>query len=101
MAIPAAPAPFITTFMSSFFFPASFKAFVSAAVITIAVPCWSSWNTGISSASLSFVSTSKQRGAEISSKFIPPKEPEISSMVFIISAGSFVFKHMGNASTSP
>ena len=39
---------------------------------TIAVPCWSSWNTGISRSSLSLLSTSKHLGADISSRLIPP-----------------------------
>ena len=42
IAIPAAPAPFITSFILSFSLCASFNALMSAAVITIAVPCWSS-----------------------------------------------------------
>ena len=37
---------------------------------TIAVPCWSSWKTGISNSFFKRSSISKQRGAEISSKLI-------------------------------
>ena len=39
IAIPAEPAPFITTVISDSFFPASFTAFSIAAPTTIAVPC--------------------------------------------------------------
>ena len=39
---PAAPMPLRTIFTSSFFLPTTFRALVRAAVITTAVPCWSS-----------------------------------------------------------
>ena len=71
-AVPAAPAPLITIFKSDGFFFTIFNAFVSAASTTIAVPCWSSWKTGMSSNSRSRASISKQRGAEISSRLMPP-----------------------------
>ena len=38
----------------------------------IAVPCWSSWNTGIFMRSRSFASTSKHSGALMSSRLMPP-----------------------------
>jgi hypothetical protein len=47
IAIAAAHAPEITIFCeekSAFF---NFKALINHAKTTIAVPCWSSWNTGI------------------------------------------------------
>ena len=47
IATPAAPAPFITIRISFISFLASFKAFIKAAKVTIAVPCCSSWKTGI------------------------------------------------------
>ena len=72
IAVPAAPAPLITIFDLAKSFLTNLSAFVSAASTTIAVPCWSSWKTGISKRSRSRRSTSKQRGAEISSKLIPP-----------------------------
>ena len=49
------------------------KALIKAAVVIIAVPCWSSWNTGIFNISFSFCSIIKQSGAAISSRLIPPK----------------------------
>ena len=39
----------------------------------VAVPCWSSWKTGMSSFERRRRSISKQRGAEISSRLMPPK----------------------------
>ena len=77
MEIAAAPAPEVTTRTSSFFLPTTFRALVSPARVMMAVPCWSSWKMGISHFSFSFRSISKHRGAEMSSRFTPPKEPEI------------------------
>ena len=74
MAMPAAPAPTVTIFTSSFFFPTTLSAFKSPAKITTAVPCWSSWKMGISHFSFNFLSISKHLGAEISSRLIPEKE---------------------------
>ena len=39
VAIPAAPAPFITSVISDIFLPATLAAFIIAALATIAVPC--------------------------------------------------------------
>ena len=61
-ATPAAPAPEMTTRVDSGSRPVSRSALVSAASATTAVPCWSSWKTGMSSISLSRSSISKQRG---------------------------------------
>ena len=72
-ATPAAPAPEMTTRVDSGLRPVSRSAFLSAASATTAVPCWSSWKTGMSSSSLSRSSISKQRGAEMSSRLMPPK----------------------------
>ena len=43
----AAPAPEKTTLIFSIFFPTHSRALRSAAPEMIAVPCWSSWKTGI------------------------------------------------------
>ena len=99
-AIPAAPRPTITTFSDSIGLPTIFSALNSAAIITTAVPCWSSWKTGMSSIPRSRSSISKQRGAEMSSRLIPPKVGAISSTVLMISSGSLVERQIGNASTS-
>ncbi|CAB4703917.1 unannotated protein [freshwater metagenome] len=78
IAVPAAPAPLIIIRQSARFFFTSLSEFRSAASTTIAVPCWSSWKTGMSSSSRRRRSTSKQRGAEISSRLIPPYTGAIS-----------------------
>ncbi len=43
----AAPAPEVTSLTSSIFLPLTMSAFSTPAPTTIAVPCWSSWKTGI------------------------------------------------------
>ena len=47
--MPAAPAPLMTRRTSSSRLPTTRSALRSAASATIAVPCWSSWKTGMSS----------------------------------------------------
>ena len=64
----AAPAPLTTTRIVSIFFPLSSRAFSNPAAEIMAVPCWSSCITGISSSSLSRCSISKHSGALISSR---------------------------------
>ena len=72
MATPAAPAPAITTRMSPMCLPTILRAFSRAARVTTAVPCWSSWNTGMSSRASRRSSISKQEGAAMSSRLMPP-----------------------------
>ena len=72
IAEPAAPTPQTTIRQSLSFLPTTPSALRSAASTTTAVPCWSSWNTGMSSSSRSRASISKQRGAAMSSRLIPP-----------------------------
>ncbi len=48
IAEPAAPPPDTTIRTSAIFFSTQRRALVSAASTTIAVPCWSSWKTGMS-----------------------------------------------------
>ncbi|MNC90007.1 hypothetical protein D3C83_60410 [compost metagenome] len=48
-----APAPEITSRTSLCFFPTIARALANPAEEMIAVPCWSSWNTGMSSIFLS------------------------------------------------
>ena len=85
---------------SSIFFPTNFKAFNNPAATTMAVPCWSSWKTGMSNSSFKRRSISKHLGAEISSKLIPPKHGAIFLTVLMISSVSFVSRQIGNASIS-
>ena len=80
-AVPAAPAPDSTIRTVARSLPTTLSALVSAATTTIAVPCWSSWNTGMSSRSRSRRSISKQRGAEMSSRLIPANTGAIAQIV--------------------
>ena len=73
-AIAAAPAPFTTSLMSANARPVRWQALISPAAATIAVPCWSSWNTGMSISSRSRSSITKHSGALMSSRLMPPKE---------------------------
>src|SRR4030067_629841 len=61
-ATPEAPTPATTTFKSSIRFLTIFRELSSAARTTTAVPCWSSWKTGMSSSALSRSSISEHRG---------------------------------------
>jgi hypothetical protein len=47
VAMPAAPGPFSTTFTSLMSRPLMAQALIRPAAQMIAVPCWSSWNTGM------------------------------------------------------
>jgi hypothetical protein len=71
---------------------------VSAASTTIAVPCWSSWKTGMSRLSRSLRSISKQRGAEMSSRLMPANPGETARTISTIMSGSWVSRHSGQAS---
>ena len=101
MAVPAAPAPENTAVMSSIFLSTSFRALMRAAATMMAVPCWSSWKMGMSHTSLSLRSISKQRGAEMSSRLTPPKEPASRATVWTISSTSLERMHSGTALTLP
>ena len=77
MAMPAAPAPLVTTLTSSIFLPTTFSALIrrgqrhDGGAVLIVVE-----NRGCRSISFSRRSISKQRGAEMSSRLMPPKLPE-------------------------
>ena len=59
-----------------------------AAATMMAVPCWSSWKTGMPMRSFSVSSTSKHSGALISSRLMPPKVGSSASMVQTIRSTS-------------
>ena len=61
-----------------------------AAEVIIAVPCLSSWNTGISSTFFKFSSIIKHSGAAISSRLIPPKLTAKFLILLTISSGSLL-----------
>ena len=84
----AAPAPDATSFTSLIDLPTISIALSIAADTTIAVPCWSSWKTGMDILSRRYSSTMKQSGALISSRLIPPNVGSRRSMVFARVIGS-------------
>src|SRR5471032_2150851 len=73
----AAPAPRQTILASSRVVPTISSALIMPAAVTIAVPCWSSWKTGMSHCSISAFSISKHSCALMSSRLMPPKVMEI------------------------
>ncbi len=101
MATPAAPAPEMTARSWPISRPLSRAAFRSAASVTTAVPCWSSWKTGMSRRSWRRRSISKHRGAEMSSRFTPPKEGASRTTVSMMSSTSVQSSAIGTASTPP
>ena len=103
MAMPAAPAPLVTTLTSSSFLPTTFRALIRPARVTTAVPCWSSWKMGPLKTPFFFrlSSITKHSGALMSSRFTPPKVGASSSTISTILAVSLVLTHRGKASTSP
>ncbi len=98
-ATPAAPTPAITTRRSTITRRMTDAAFIRAASTTTAVPCWSSCITGMSRASISRDSTSKHRGAEMSSRLIAPNDGEMAVTAATISSGSVVFSTIGTESS--
>ena len=96
--MPAAPAPLSTMRTSGSALPTTLSALIRAASTTIAVPCWSSWKTGMSRLARRRRSISKQRGAEMSSRLMPAKTGAMSSTVRTISSTSWVSRQIGNAS---
>ena len=100
-ATPAAPAPEMTTRNEWMSRSRTFTAPSSAASTTIAVPCWSSCMTGQSSASMTRRSISKQRGAEMSSRFTAPNDGRSRTIVSTISSGSLVASTIGMESRPP
>ena len=97
-AIPDAPAPETTARRSLSSRPVTRAALRIAASATMAVPCWSSWKTGMSSRSRSLCSISKQRGAEMSSRLMPPKDGAMRTTVSTISSTSVHASAIGTES---
>ena len=96
----AAPAPFTTTRTSPIFFPATSSALSRAAAEIMAVPCWSSCITGMSSSLRSRSSMTKHSGALISSRLMPPKVGEMFLTVRMNSSASCVSTSMSKTSMS-
>jgi hypothetical protein len=99
-AMAEAPAPLITTRTASTRLPTTSRALRRAAPAMMAVPCWSSWNTGMSSSSRSRASIQKQSGARMSSRLMPPKVGAMARTTRTNSSGSVVSTSMSNTSTS-
>ena len=72
--MPAAPAPLHTSFVSRMSRPVSLMALSMPAAAMMAVPCWSSWKTGMSISSRRRSSMMKHSGALMSSRLMPPKD---------------------------
>ncbi len=98
--IAAAPAPLTTTLTSSIFFPANSSALSRAALVMIAVPCWSSCIIGISNSAFNLRSISKASGDLISSRLIPPKVGAIALTVLTNKSISFASTSISNTSIS-
>ena len=100
IAVPAAPPPETTIRTVAMSLCTTRSALVRAASTTIAVPCWSSWKTGMSRLARSRRSISKQRGAAMSSRLMPPKPGAIISTARTISSVSWLARQIGHASMS-
>ena len=94
----AAPAPDATSFTSSMRLPTTSSPFSTAAPTTMAVPCWSSWNTGIRIRLRSARSTVKHSGDLMSSRLMPPKVGSRLAMISISLSGSVSSTSMSNTS---
>ena len=101
IATPAAPAPESTTRRSDSFLSTNRQALRSAASTTTAVPCWSSWKTGMERVSVRRSSTSKQWGAAMSSRLMPPNMGSMRCTVSTSSSVDDTRRHTGTASTPP
>ncbi len=80
--------------------PTISSAFSNAAPEMMAVPCWSSWKTGMPISALRRRSISKQSGARMSSRLMPPKVGSRSLTVRMNSSGSVVATSMSKTSMS-
>ena len=86
--MPAAPAPLQTSLVVLMSRPVRSSALSRPAAAMMAVPCWSSWNTGMSSSSRSRCSMMKHSGALMSSRLMPPQLLPSSFTQLMISSGS-------------
>ena len=100
VAMPAAPGPFRTTLTSFNSRPVRWQTLIRPAAEMIAVPCWSSWNTGMSMSSCNADSTMKHSGDLMSSRLMPPKVGPMLRTTVMISSGSVAVISMSMASTS-
>ncbi len=97
-AMPAAPAPVEASLTLPMSLPTTASALITAAPTMIAVPCWSSWNTGIFTRCRNLRSTSKHSGALMSSRLMPPKVGSSAAMMSTSLSGSRSSTSMSNTS---
>ena len=95
-----APAPDTTTLTEPISFSTTSSPFSSAAPEMIAVPCWSSCITGMSSSATSRCSISKHSGALMSSRLIPPKVGAIALTASTNASTSVLSTSISNTSMS-
>ena len=86
--MPAAPAPLQTSLVVAMSRPVRCRALIRPAAAMMAVPCWSSWKTGMSINSRSRCSITKHSGALMSSRLMPPQPQPSSLTQLTISSGS-------------
>ena len=98
--MPAEPAPLQTSLVDLMSRPVRSSALIRPAAAMIAVPCWSSWNTGMSSSSRSLCSMMKHSGALMSSRLMPPQLLPSSLTQSMNSSGSSVETSRSIESTS-
>ncbi len=94
----AAPAPEVTSFTSSSRLPCSSSPLRIAAATVIAVPCWSSWNTGMFMRARRLASMAKHSGALMSSRLIAPKVGSRAATTSQNRSGSLASTSMSNTS---
>ena len=94
----AAPAPEVTSFTSSSRLPCSRRPLRIAAATMMAVPCWSSWNTGMPMRARSRRSISKHSGALMSSRLTAPKVGSSAATTLMNSSGSAASTSMSKTS---
>ena len=97
-AMPAAPPPVETSLISESSLSTMRSPFRNAAAVTIAVPCWSSWKTGIFMRSRHFCSMMKHSGALMSSRLIAPKVGSSAQTISTILSASVSSSSMSKTS---
>ncbi|OHD21424.1 MAG: hypothetical protein A2064_09195 [Spirochaetes bacterium GWB1_66_5] len=97
----AAPLPTNTMRVRAMSRSVTRRALSRPARVTVAVPCWSSCQTGIGASARRRSRMRKHLGWAMSSRLMPPKEGLSSSTVRISSSGSRVSSTIGTASTPP
>src|SRR6218665_3229205 len=98
-AMAAAPPPDTATLTEPISLPTSSRPLSKAALEMMAVPCLSSWNTGMFMRRESSRSMLKHSGALMSSRLMPPSVGSSAAMISISLSGSRSASSMSNTST--